>query len=208
MWLSLRFEIGSVEKEEGGFGYYWTYEGSGTSSTWLSSSNYVVIDVSAGPVKFGQELAPSGAVSSHSIPRIVEILASGVAPLTAPNAKHDSEDFIKHVAEVRDHLFIGRISSLIASALKHVFVNDVWVDNTMDMKNVVVPLMVLRNHQDFSPFMDNQRYFINTTSLRQELKGLVTGQRVMVVEAIHSLHHHKALAVALYKVHFNSPLIH
>lgn len=166
----------------------------------------MVIDVSAGPVKFGQEFAPSGAVSSHSVPRIVEILASGVAPLTAPNAKHDSEDFVKHVSEVRDHLFIGRISSLIASALKHFFVNDVWVYNTMDMKNVVVPIMVMRNHQDFSPFIAKQGYFINGTSLQQELKGLVTGQRVMVVESVHSIHQHKALAVALYKASPNTPL--
>lgn len=166
----------------------------------------MVIDVSAGPVKFGQEFAPSGAVSSHSIPRIAEILASGVAPLTAPKAQHNSDEFVKHVSEVRDHLFIGRISSLIASALKHVFVNDVWAYNTMDMKNVVVPLMVLRNHQDFSPFIAKQGYFINGTSLQQELKGLVTGQRVIVVESVHSIHHHKVLAVALYKVSVNPPL--
>eukprot|EP00210_Caulerpa_lentillifera_P000299 g292.t1 len=198
-WNRLQFELASVEKEEGGFGYYWTYEQNGMSSTWLSRSNYVVIDVTAGPVKFGREMAPSGAVSPHSIPRIVEILAQGIAPLTAPNAKHDSDEFLEHVAEVRDHMFIGRISALVASALRHHFVNDVYIYNTMDSKNVVVPLIVLRNHQEFSPFIAEQGYFINGTSLQQELKGLVTGQRVMLIESVHSLHDHKALAVALYK---------
>ena len=59
--------------------------------------------------------------------------------------------------------------------------------------------MVLRNHADFNPFSQHPTHGINGTAIQEELMSDVGG-RIAVTESLHSLHQHKALAVALYKV--------
>ena len=62
----------------------------------------------------------------------------GTTPLAIHGAKEGMEDFAKHVADVRDAMFRGKLSAMVVSAVNHLFLNDVWIENTLDMRRIMV----------------------------------------------------------------------
>lgn len=63
-----------IESEEAGYIYRYTYEGVGEAVTWLSSRNYMVIDLAAGPTTYGPLIRQGGAATPQGIPSIKVLL--------------------------------------------------------------------------------------------------------------------------------------
>lgn len=59
-----------LEEEEAGYIYRYTYNGVGEATTWLSSRNYLVIDLAAGPSTYGPLVSQGGAVTPQGVPSI------------------------------------------------------------------------------------------------------------------------------------------
>jgi len=59
-----------LEAEEGGYIYRYAYNGVGEGVTWLSSRNYLVIDLAAGPTTYGPLVRQGGAATPQGIPSI------------------------------------------------------------------------------------------------------------------------------------------
>lgn len=72
---------------------------------------FVVIDLSAGPCTYGKIEAEEGSVSFKSLPRLRNIMLPGE---TGPNSYRGSQN-----------IFLGQLSSLIATTIEHVISPDV-----------------------------------------------------------------------------------
>jgi hypothetical protein len=59
-----------LETEEAGYIYRYQYNGVGEGVTWLSSRNYMVIDLAAGPTTYGPLMRQGGAATPDGIPSI------------------------------------------------------------------------------------------------------------------------------------------
>lgn len=70
-WDSGIFDVSKIFAEEANYVYYYQYNSAGKCTSWISSKSYVIIDISAGPVKFGPGISPSGSVSPYSVPRLI-----------------------------------------------------------------------------------------------------------------------------------------
>lgn len=62
--------VSLIEKEEAGYIYRYQYNGVGEGVTWLSSKNYMVIDLAAGPTTYGPLVKQGGAATPQGIPSI------------------------------------------------------------------------------------------------------------------------------------------
>ncbi len=60
-----------VVEQEAGFLYRYRYNGRGAAASFVGQYNFVVIDVSAGPVSFGPLASPGGAVAPAGMPRLL-----------------------------------------------------------------------------------------------------------------------------------------
>lgn len=65
------FDVHALMAEEGDYLYQYNYNGAGKSQTWLAKGSYLVIDISAGPCRFGPQMSLQGAVTQQTIPRIL-----------------------------------------------------------------------------------------------------------------------------------------
>lgn len=59
-----------LETEEAGYIYRYQYNGVGEGVTWLSSRNYMVIDLAAGPTTYGPLVRQGGAATPQGIPSV------------------------------------------------------------------------------------------------------------------------------------------
>lgn len=59
-----------LEAEEGGYIYRYAYNGAGEGVTWLSSRNYMVVDLAAGPTTYGPLVRQGGAVTPQGVPSV------------------------------------------------------------------------------------------------------------------------------------------
>jgi hypothetical protein len=59
-----------IETEEAGYIYRYQYNGVGEGVTWLSSRNYMVMDVAAGPTTYGPLVRQGGAATPQGIPSV------------------------------------------------------------------------------------------------------------------------------------------
>lgn len=96
--------------------YTWTYQGHGATAVWQAARSYTVVDLSAGPTRFGPLAAAAGAVRRSSVPSILQLFAAARAaaarsPLAPPA---DGSDPPPVTADSRR----GRITNLRASLLQ------------------------------------------------------------------------------------------
>lgn len=67
---------------------------------------------------------------------------------------------------------------------------------------VLVPIVVLRNHVEFNPWHKGHPYSIDIDAIRKEVGKLaLPNQEVTIVTDLHGLHEHKHIALALAKAH-------
>eukprot|EP00029_Vermamoeba_vermiformis_P008839 TRINITY_DN4242_c0_g1_i1.p1 TRINITY_DN4242_c0_g1~~TRINITY_DN4242_c0_g1_i1.p1 ORF type:complete len:691 (+),score=188.86 TRINITY_DN4242_c0_g1_i1:62-2134(+) len=142
------------------------------ASVWIGPGRWLVIDLSSGPARpYGPLESSTGTVGMHSLP----------SPML------DAESVADHVA------------ALCLSALKHVLIPDLEYLVTRDDNKVIIPLIVFRDHNAFDPWEDLTRGIDLSQIRRQVSKMFLHGQEVQLFPALHSLHAHKHVSVALYK---------
>jgi hypothetical protein len=142
------------------------------ASVWIGPGRWLVLDLSSGPAQsYGPLETSAGTVGAHSL----------------PSHMLDTESVADHVA------------ALCLSALKHVLIPDLEHLVTRDDNKVIIPLIVFRDHNAFDPWEDMTRGIDLSQIRRQVSKMFLHGQEVQLFPALHSLHAHKHVSVALYK---------
>lgn len=175
-----------MKQQEGNYIYRYRYNGGGASQVWLSSGRYAVIDLSAGPCTYGKIETEEGSVSYRTIPRLSNILfPRGRDPVSA-SSTHE--------------FFIGQLSALISTTIEHVIAPDVRFETVDLASRLLIPIIVLQNHNRYNIFEPGHNYSIDIQAIETEVKRMVnTEQEVVVVGGSHSLHRHEKLAIAVSK---------
>lgn len=175
-----------MKGQEGGYIYRYRYNGGGATQVWLSSGRFVVIDLSAGPCTYGKIETEEGSVSARTLPRLQNVMApSGLAMIT----DHITPD-----------IFTGQLASLISTTVEHVIAPDARFETVDLATRLLVPIIVLQNHNRYNLMDKGHNYSINVEAIEAELKKMVhDGQEVVLVGGSHSLHRHEKLAIAVAK---------
>ncbi|KAL0348572.1 UNVERIFIED_CONTAM: hypothetical protein Sangu_1085000 [Sesamum angustifolium] len=173
-----------MKKQEGDYIYRYRYNGGGASQVWLGSGRFVVIDLSAGPCTYGKIETEEGSVNPKTLPRLQNVVfpRSGVSQQSA----HDT--------------FVGQLGAVVATTVEHVIAPDVRYE-TVDMTTrLLVPIIVLQNHNRYSIMMKGHNYSIDIEAIEAEVKKMVhQGQEVVIIGGTHALHRHEKLAIAVSK---------
>nr|VDC82846.1 unnamed protein product [Brassica rapa] len=174
------------EKQEADYIYRYRYNGGGASQVWLGSGRYVVIDLSAGPCTYGKIETEEGSVSPRTLPRIRNIVLPGDVRPVGHQSTHD--------------IFSGQLASLVATTIEHVIAPDVRFETVDLATRVLVPIIVLQNHNRYNIMERGQNYSINIEEIESEVKKMIhEGQEVVIVGGAHPLHRHEKLAIAVSK---------
>ncbi|GLT98980.1 hypothetical protein SLE2022_164510 [Rubroshorea leprosula] len=175
-----------MQKQEGDYIYRYRYNGGGASQVWLSSGRFVVIDLSAGPCTYGKIETEEGSVSPRTVPRIRNVM------------------FPRGFGSLRDHTshdnFMGHLAALIATTVEHVIAPDVKFETVDLTTRLLIPIIVLQNHNRYNIMDKGHNYSIDVTAIEAEVKKLVhEGQELVIVGGPHALHRHEKLAIAVSK---------
>ncbi|KAJ4912377.1 hypothetical protein Rs2_06998 [Raphanus sativus] len=174
------------EKQEADYIYRYRYNGGGASQVWLGSGRYVVIDLSAGPCTYGKIETEEGSVSPRTLPRIRNIMLPGEVSHAGHQSTHD--------------IFSGQLAALVATTIEHVIAPDVRFETVDLATRVLVPIIVLQNHNRYNIMERGQNYSINIEEIESEVKKMIHhGQEVVIVGGAHPLHRHEKLAIAVSK---------
>nr|ATG70875.1 hypothetical protein [Juniperus microsperma] len=175
-----------MKQQEGNYIYRYRYNGGGASQMWLSSGRYAVIDLSAGPCTYGKIEAEEGSVSYRTVPRLFNILfPRGQDPISA-SSTHE--------------IVTGQLSALIYTTIEHVIAPDVRFETVDLATRILIPVIVLQNHNHYNLFEGGHNYSINMPAIETEVKKMLhTGQEVVLVGGAHSLHRHEKLSIAVSK---------
>ncbi|KAL3829322.1 hypothetical protein ACJIZ3_018124 [Penstemon smallii] len=174
-----------MKKQEGDYIYRYRYDGGGASQVWLGSGRFVVIDLSAGPCTYGKIETEEGSVNQKTLPRLQNVLF----PKSGVGSEQSTQD-----------IFVGQIAAVIATTVEHVIAPDVRYE-TVDMTTrLLVPIIVLQNHNRHNIMAKGHNYSINIEAIEAEVKKMVhQGQEVVIVGGTHALHRHEKLSIAVSK---------
>ncbi|KAF7837703.1 Pleiotropic drug resistance protein 3 isoform D [Senna tora] len=175
-----------IKKQEGDYIYHYRYNGGGSTQVWLGSGRFVVIDLSAGPCTYGKIEAEEGSVSSRTLPRLRDVIR--------PRSWRGVTD------QSSNDIFLGQLASLISTTVEHVIAPDVRFE-TLDLTSrLLIPIIVLRNHNRYNIMEKGHNYSINVEEIEKEVKKMLhDGQEVVIIGGVHSLHRHEKLAIAVSK---------
>ncbi|CAA0829411.1 Unknown protein [Striga hermonthica] len=174
-----------MKHQEGDYIYRYRYNGGGASQVWLGSGRFVVIDLSAGPCTYGKIETEEGSVNPRTLPRLQNVVFHRSGPSNVESA-HD--------------IFVGQLAAVIATTVEHVIAPDVRYE-TVDMTTrLLVPIIVLQNHNRYNIMAKDHNYSIDVQAIEAEVKKMVhEGQEVVIVAGSHALHRHEKLAIAVSK---------
>ncbi|OIW00150.1 hypothetical protein TanjilG_29140 [Lupinus angustifolius] len=175
-----------MKRQEGDYIYRYRYDGGGASQVWLGSGRFVVIDLSAGPCTYGKIEAEEGSVSSRTLPRLRNVVhQSG----SSPGSYQSSND-----------IFLGQLASLVSTTVEHVIAPDVRFETVDLTSRLLIPIIVLQNHNRYNIMDKGHNYSINVQEIEAEVKSMLhNGQEVVIIGGSHSLHRHEKLAIAVSK---------
>ncbi|KAG8370534.1 hypothetical protein BUALT_Bualt14G0127000 [Buddleja alternifolia] len=142
-----------MKKQEGDYIYRYRYNGGGASQVWLGSGRFVVLDLSAGPCTYGKIETEEGSVNPKTLPRLQNVLLprSGTASV---QSAHD--------------IFVGQLAAVIATTVEHVVAPDVRYE-TVDMNTrLLVPIIVLQNHNRYNIMAKGHNYSIDVEAIEAE----------------------------------------
>jgi hypothetical protein len=172
------------ERMRPGSNYFYRYrhKGAAPMQLWLGRHRYIVVDISAGPVTFGSTESSGGAVFGDDLPSIE------VATDKAPDLSVHSR---------------AELTSLVISTVRHAVLTDVQYESVEYAEKLIVPIVVLRNHDRFDPFdpdVAHQEYHIDTAVLKSAIaKMLLPHQELILVTAVHPLDKHPLIYSGVFK---------
>ncbi|XP_027330086.1 uncharacterized protein LOC113846247 [Abrus precatorius] len=175
-----------MKRQEGDYIYRYRYNGGGATQVWLSSGRFVVIDLSAGPCTYGKIEAEEGSVSSRTLPRLQNVIRPGGLSTTAHQSSND--------------IFLGQLASLVSTTVEHVIAPDVRFETVDLTSRLLIPIIVLQNHNRYNIMERGRNYSINIEEIEAEVKSMLhEGQELVIIAGAHSLHRHEKLAIAVSK---------
>lgn len=175
-----------MKYQVGDYIYRYRYNGGGASQVWLGCGRFAVIDLSAGPCTYGKIEAEEGSIGSRTLPRLRNVLFP--KGLTGP------------IDHSRHNIFVGQLGALISSTIEHVIAPDVRFETFDISRRVLVPIIVLQNHNRYNIMEKGHNYSIDVEALRAEVTKLVyPDQEVLIVGGTHPMHRHEKLAIAVSK---------
>ncbi|KAH8496434.1 hypothetical protein H0E87_019265 [Populus deltoides] len=175
-----------LRKQEGDYIYRYRYNGGGATQVWLSSDRFVVIDLSAGPCTYGKIETEEGSVSSRTLPRIRNMMFPGGVGAAGDHSTRDT--------------FVGQLAALISTTVEHVVAPDVRFETVDLTTRLLIPIIVLHNHNRYNVIENGHNYSINVEEIESEVKKMVhDGQEVVIVGGSYALHSHEKLAIAVSK---------
>ncbi|GIL61482.1 hypothetical protein Vafri_15870 [Volvox africanus] len=209
-WTKGQMTSADVVQQEAGFLYRYKYSSRGGGAAFLGQYNFLVIDISAGPVSYGPLVSPSGAVTPTAMPRLMPMLlrmTREVETNNKPGTLH--EHILGEAARGQAAIFAGQLASTIASATRHLFATDLFMAAADGLggttysdgpKRVVVPILVLQDHVRELEREDGGLRWLDNDMIQLALDEMlppdISGS---VSVSRHMLHHHKQLAAALIK---------
>lgn len=174
-----------LEENAGPGSYTYRYELGGVSAgdAFLSRGPFAVVDLAAGPSEFGSSQAGMGAVIASSLPRAwVD---------WRPKGGELMQSSIK---------FQSFLVSTIRSAISHLFAPDVLLDEIDLSEQVLVAVMVLRDHNQFDPLQPGHEYSMDTELIKAQVERLaLPDQPIHLVFGLHNLQEHERVAIAVEK---------
>ncbi|GAX75074.1 hypothetical protein CEUSTIGMA_g2518.t1 [Chlamydomonas eustigma] len=191
---------------EGDYSYRYSYMGRGASATWVSSHNFVVIDISAGPVTFGPLATPGGQLEPPAIPRLLPMLMRMTKDLE--HAGHGVTSTLRfHMlaqAEEGQHaIFMGQLATVVAGATKYLFAPDLRFKRLEHARQVLVPIMVLHDEGAVDPLSSDTPLYrqVNLVQIQRSMDELMDHSQEIFVESTSSryLTDFPAIAAAIHK---------
>ena len=126
--------------------YAYSYYGSALSQTFIGSGRYVVADLSAGPVSLGKLGHREGTVGRNH-PMLPRVELNHDELLNEKALKIQGKEAARPVYE-------ASLASLVVSAIRNVFLGDLKFCNISPADRWVVPIMVFRNHREWTPWQN------------------------------------------------------
>ncbi|EGC34086.1 hypothetical protein DICPUDRAFT_94882 [Dictyostelium purpureum] len=159
------------------------------SPVWVGSGRFVVVDLSAGPLKYGttlhkssDELISEGSIDYDSIPRLVEyFLGRGYSGTSLQGASP---------IEIAAH-----ISTIIINCIQNVFLFDTKYDYIPLFQKILIPILIFKDTDEIKI----QDQLMDLNLIKSEAKRLFPFSEVNFVVAEHSLHEHKHISMAFSK---------
>eukprot|EP00271_Cylindrocystis_brebissonii_P007403 TRINITY_DN20905_c0_g1_i1.p1 TRINITY_DN20905_c0_g1~~TRINITY_DN20905_c0_g1_i1.p1 ORF type:complete len:878 (+),score=185.38 TRINITY_DN20905_c0_g1_i1:86-2719(+) len=177
-----------LPSQERGYIYRYTYNGGSKTQVWVGKGRYAVMDLSAGPCAYGRLGAAEGAVGVHSLPRV----RSAVLPLSGIRAAEPNK------GNPSANVFIGHLSSVIISAIEHLFAPDVKFETLDITDRLLLAFIVLANHHKYNILSYGQPFSIDLKAIEAEVKQMLQPhQQLVVVAGTHLLHEHERIAMAV-----------
>ncbi|CBI22868.3 hypothetical protein VitviT2T_006134 [Vitis vinifera] len=175
-----------MKRQEGEYIYRYRYNGGGASQVWLGLGRFVVIDLSAGPCTYGKIETEEGSVSSKTLPRLRNVLFPRGFNAASVHSTHDT--------------FVGQLAALVSTTVEHVIAPDVRFETVDLTKRLLIPIIVLQNHNRYNILDKGQNNSIDIEAIEAEVKKMVHyGQEVVIVGGSHALHRHEKLTIAVSK---------
>jgi hypothetical protein len=126
-----RARVGLGEKDRG-YVYSTGHGRKAGSGVWIGPGRWIVVDLSAAPVEYGSSEGQS-AFTASSLPYF--------------DPAHPDLQTMLAPAETQ-------LAVLITNAVKNVFASDVKFHLIRDETKIIVPIILLRNHDMFDPFKE------------------------------------------------------
>jgi len=180
------------------FSYRYRYQQGLPSPIWLSSSRYLVIDLAAGPSGFGRVQASTDIVSAAPLPTPGASLQGG----EQARLRREKDPSAAAAFELHHTHFVAQLAATILSAVRHVFVPDSAACQLPFFGKLIVPLVVLCDHEEFDPLQPGHPHSIELSQLRQQLQRLLLpNQQLLLLPSTHHLHAHPQISVAVSRAH-------
>ncbi|EGG15448.1 transmembrane protein [Cavenderia fasciculata] len=174
----------------GGLVYQYKLGNHITAPAWIGASRYIVVDLSAGPLKYGSTLHKSteekiseGSVSHDSLPRLIEYFQN----------KEYSGTSLQGASQVEIE---AHLSSIIINSLQNVYLSDTNYDFIPLFQKVLIPILIFK---DYDPNDQTIKVDIDLNLIEKESKRIFPFSDVKVVMGAHSIHEHKHISMALAK---------
>ncbi|KAM9971924.1 hypothetical protein ACTFIW_011912 [Dictyostelium discoideum] len=173
----------------GEFKYQYSKNGQITSPCWIGSSRFIVIDLSAGPLKYGTTLHKSsdeyyseGSIDHDSIPRLVEYFVKDGYSGTSIQGASPIE-------------IISHMSSLVISSIQNVFLQDCKFNYVPLFPKVLIPILIFKD----SSSVNVQKDLLDLELIKRQSKKVFPFSTLEFVFAEHSIHEHKHISMAFSK---------
>ncbi|EFA83755.1 transmembrane protein [Heterostelium album PN500] len=160
---------------------------------WIGAGRYLVVDLSAGPLKYGStlhksalEILSEGSVDYDSLPRLIEYFQKpGYSGTSLQGASP---------TEIKAHM-----SSLVISAIQNVILSDSKYNLIPLFPKILIPVLVFRDHDEYDPLEEGSATSIDVNLIKKEAKRIFPFSEVTVVTGSHSIHEHRHIGMAFSK---------